>query len=275
MQKSIFRRSLLVLCSLAVAGCSGVFKGQEDKTQGWTADQLYQEARDNVRASEWKSASQNLSAVETRFPYSSQAQQALIDQAYVYWKDDEPEQATAAINRFLTLYPNHPGTDYMLYLKGLVTFTPPSAFLSSYTGQDPSERDPKGLRQSYQAFNELITRFPDSRYAHDARSRLTWLVSTIAENEVNVAEYYYKRDAYVAAINRSQAVIRDFSGVEAAERALYIMMKSYEKLGLTEQANDAKRVLDHNFPNSKFYAQGLDGDTHWSDMFKPASWFNN
>ena len=275
MQKSIIRHSLLVLCSVAVAGCSGVFKSQEDKTQGWTADQLYQEARENVRASEWKGASQHLKAVETRFPYSSQAQQALIDQAYVYWKDDEPEQATAAINRFLTLYPNHPGTDYMLYLKGLVTFTPPSAFLSSYTGQDPSERDPKGLRQSYQAFNELISRYPDSRYAYDARSRLTWLVSTIAENEVNVAEYYYKRDAYVAAINRSQAVIRDFSGVQAAERALYIMMKSYEKLGMNEQASDAKRVLDQNFPESKFYAQGLDGDKHWTDMFKPASWFDN
>lgn len=122
--KSIIRHSLLVLCSLALVGCSSVFKSQEDKTQGWTADQLYQEARDNVRASEWKSASQHLKAVETRFPYSSQAQQALIDQAYVYWKDDEPEQATAAINRFLALYPNHPGTDYMLYLKGLVTFTP-------------------------------------------------------------------------------------------------------------------------------------------------------
>ncbi|NLY64107.1 MAG: outer membrane protein assembly factor BamD [Alcaligenaceae bacterium] len=275
MQKSITRTSLLVLFSLAVAGCSSMFKSAEDQTQGWSANQLYQAARDSVRASEWKSASQYLSAVETRFPYSSQAQQALIDQAYVYWKDDEPEQATAAINRFLALYPNHPGTDYMLYLKGLVTFTPPSAFLSSYTGQDPSERDPKGLRQSYQAFSELVTRFPDSRYAPDARSRLTWLVSTIAENEVNVAEYYYKRNGYVAAINRSQAVIRNFSGVQAAERALYIMMKSYENLDMPEQASDAKRVLDQNFPDSKYYTQGLNGDKHWTDMFKPASWFDN
>src|SRR5690606_18298272 len=108
----------------------------------------------------------------------------------------------------------------MLYLKGLVTFTPPSSYLRSLTGQDPSERDPKGLRQSYAAFNELIQRFPDSRYTRDAKQRVTWLVSTIADNEVNVAKYYFTRHAYSAPIHRSQSVLRSFSGVAAAEPAL-------------------------------------------------------
>lgn len=271
--KRLYKSSLVLLSTAIMAGC-GAFKSDVDETKGWTAPQIYEAARESVREGEWKSARRYLAAVENRHPYSSYAQQSLIDLAYVNWKDDEPEQATAAIDRFLALYPNHPGTDYMLYLKGMVTFTPPSAFLTSYTGQDPSERDPRGLRQSYTAFKELVERYPESRYTDDARQRLVWLVSTIADNEANVAQYYYTRHGYIAAINRAQGVIREFSGVQAAERALYIMMKSYEALNMTEEANDAKRVLDQNFPDSKYYKQGLTAKTSWMDWFSPKSWFN-
>ncbi|NOL51636.1 outer membrane protein assembly factor BamD [Pelistega suis] len=271
--KRLYKSSLILLSTAVIAGC-GAFKNDVDETKGWTAPQIYEAARESVREGEWKSARRYLAAVESRHPYSSYAQQSLIDLAYVNWKDDEPEQATAAIDRFLALYPNHPGTDYMLYLKGMVTFTPPSAFLTSYTGQDPSERDPRGLRQSYTAFKELVERYPESRYANDARQRLVWLVSTIADNEANIAEYYYIRNGYVAAINRAQGVLREFSGVQAAERALFIMMKSYEALNMTEEANDAKRVLDQNFPDSKYYKQGLTAQTSWMDWFSPKGWFN-
>ncbi len=274
MHKRLLRTSLIALGCLTIAGCSSMMNRDADKTAGMSAPQLYQEARDNVRSNDYKTARTYLEAVESRYPYSSFAQQSLIDQAYVNWKDNEPEKAVAAIDRFLRLYPSHPGTDYMLYLKGLVTFTPPSSYLRSLTGQDPSERDPKGLRQSYAAFNELIQRFPDSRYTRDAKQRVTWLVSTIADNEVNVAKYYFTRHAYIAAINRSQSVLRDFSGVAAAEPALYIMMRSYEELGMNDQASDAKRVLDQNYPNSKYYEQGLDGDGGWLSWLSPARVFN-
>ncbi|NEN75452.1 outer membrane protein assembly factor BamD [Pelistega sp. NLN82] len=270
--KRLYRSSLIILSTAIIAAC-GTFGKDVDETKDWTATQLYDAARESVRGSEWKSARRYLAAVESRNPYSSYAQQALIDLAYVNWKDNEPEQATTVINRFLSLYPNHPGTDYMLYLKGMVTFTPPSAFLSSYTGQDPSERDPKGLRQSYAAFKELVERYPESRYANDARQRLIWLVSTIADNEANVAQYYYSRQAYIAAINRSQTILREFSGVQAAERALFIMMKSYEALDMPDQATDAKRILDQNFPDSKYYKYGLEGPRSWTDWFSPRSWF--
>src|SRR5699024_9790908 len=175
---------------------------------------------------------------------------------------------------FNRLYPNHPHADYMLYLKGLITFTPPSAFLSSYTGQDPSERDPKGLRESYEAFSQLVERFPNSSYAEDSQLRLNWMVNTIAGNEVNVAHYYYERHGYVAAINRAQVVLRDFSGVSTTERALYIMMKSYEALGLQDQASDAERVFMQNYPNSEYLTNGLNKDGKWYDFVKPSSWFN-
>lgn len=259
-----------LIAVLLVVGC-GTTKPEQDETAGWSAERLYQDARTQMSAGNWNDARSRLEAVEARYPFGGYAQQALIDQAYVNWKDDEPEQALAAIDRFQQQYPNHAGTDYMLYLKGLVTFTPPSAAFSKVTRQDPSERDPKGLRESYEAFNELITRYPDSRYANDARQRVTWLVSTIAENEVHVAQYYYERKAYVAAVNRAKTVITDFKGVPAAEKALYIMYLAYDKLNLPELRDDTKRVLDQNFPDTQYYEQGLDEPR--GTLWNPINWF--
>lgn len=261
--------AIMLFMAALVAGC-GTIKPEQDPTAGWSAERLYRDARESMSASSWDTARQRLEAIEARYPFGSYAQQALIDQAYINWRDDEPEQALAAIDRFEQQYPNHPGSDYMLYLKGVITFTPPSATFSKFTRQDPAERDPKGLRESYEAFNQLLERYPDSKYAADARKRLTWLVDTIARNEVYVAEYYYRRGAYVAAANRAQTVITDFQGVPIAERALYIMYLSYDKLGLEELRDDAKRVLDTNFPNSVFYEQGLDESVNY---WNPINWF--
>jgi len=261
--------AIMLFMAALVAGC-GTIKPEQDPTAGWSAERLYRDARESMSASSWDTARQRLEAIEARYPFGSYAQQALIDQAYINWRDDEPEQALAAIDRFEQQYPNHPGSDYMLYLKGVITFTPPSATFSKFTRQDPAERDPKGLRESYEAFNQLLERYPDSKYAADARKRLTWLVDTIARNEVYVAEYYYRRGAYVAAANRAQTVITDFQGVPIAERALYIMYLSYDKLGLEELRDDAKRVLDANFPNSVFYEQGLDESVNY---WNPINWF--
>jgi len=254
---------------LILAGCSST-KGDQDLTAGWSAERLYQNAREEMSSANWSAARTRLESIEARYPFGGYAQQALIDLAYVNWKDDESAQALAAIDRFQQQYPNHPGTDYMLYLKGLITFTPPSASFTSFTMQDPSERDPKGLRESYESFNELIKRYPDSRYAADAKQRLVWLVDTIAQNEVHVAQYYYERGAYLAAVNRAQTVITDFQGVPIAEKALYIMILSYDKLGMTELRDDAKRVLDQNFPDSVYYEQGLDKP---KSLWNPINWF--
>lgn len=265
---SVARLALAGLCLALVAGCSST-ASKVDPTAGWSAERLYSQARADMGSGNWSDARTHLEALEARYPFGIYAQQALIDQAYVNWKDEEPEQAKAAIDRFMQQYPNHPGTDYMLYLKGMITFTPPSAILSNITRQDPSERDPKGLRESYEAFNELIKRYPDSRYAPDARKRVAWLVNTIAENEVHIAQYYYERGAYVAAANRAQTVVTDFEGAPIVEKALYLMMLSYQKLDLPSLADDAKRVLDKNFPDSKYYKQGLDEPkSYWN----PINW---
>ncbi len=271
-----FNRLKQLACTLSVvaaaaliAGCSA-FKSEVDPTAGWSAERLYSDARTELSDGNWSQARTRLEAVEARYPFGGYAQQALIDLAYVNWKDDEPEQALAAIDRFQQQYPNHPGTDYMLFLKGLITFTPPSAAFTKITQQDPSERDPKGLRESYEAFNELITRYPDSRYTPDAKKRMAWLVNTLAQNEVHVAQYYYERKAYLAAANRAQTVIAEFQGVPVAEKALYIMYMSYDHLNMPELRDDAKRVLDANFPDSKYYEQGLHEE---GSLWNPLNWF--
>ncbi len=262
----VLRVVVALLIALSIAGCSST-DGKYDKTANWSAEQLYADAKAEMASGGWKEARERLTSIESRYPFGVYAQQALLDLAYVNWKDGENEQALAAIDRFQQLYPNHPGTDYALYLKGLINFTPASAFMSNITGQDPSERDPKGLRASYDAFNELIKRYPDSKYSADAEKRVAWLVNAIAMNEVHVARYYYERGAYVAAANRAQTVITDFEGAPAAEEALYLLVNSYDKLGMTKLRDDAKRVYDTNFPNSAFREKGLDADKSWWNPF--------
>jgi len=252
-------RFLLMFAALAlIAGCAS--KAPEyDPTANWNAEKLFQDGKSEMNAANWRVAKERFAAVEARFPFGVYAQQAQINLAYCQWKDKEPELAVATLNRFQQQYPGNPSMDYVLYLKGLVNFTPPSAVFSSITGQNPGERDVRALRQSYAAFSELVQQFPESRYTADARKRLTWLVNTMAENEMTIARFYYDRYAYVAAINRAQSVITDYQGVPAAEPALYIMMMSYEKLGMTDLRNDTERVLLQNFPNTTLISQGFPG----------------
>jgi outer membrane protein assembly factor BamD len=270
----IFKRSrssfsivfIFLLLLLTLSGCAS--KGQDiDPTANWSVEKLYQDGNTEMNDGNYQVASERFTAVEARFPFGPFAQQSLINLAYVQWKQNEPEQALATIARFEQQYPNHPGTDYMLYLKGLILFTPPSAVFSRFTQQDPSERDPQALRNSYEAFNSLITRFPDSRYAPDARKRMNWLVNIMADHQVHLARFYYDRQGYVAAINRAQNVITEFEGVPASESALYIMMMSYKKLGLTELSQDSERVLLANFPNTKLIADGFPNKySKWNPM---------
>jgi outer membrane protein assembly factor BamD len=250
-------RILLMLAALAlIAGC-GTKAPEYDPTANWNAERLFQDGKTEMNAANWRVAKERFAAVEARFPFGVYAQQAQINLAYCQWKDKEPELAIATLNRFQQQYPGNPSMDYVLYLKGLVNFTPPSAVFASLTRQNPGERDVRALRQSFAAFSELIQQFPDSRYAPDARKRLGWLVNTMADNELAIARFYYDRYAYVAAINRAQSVITDYQGVPASEAALYIMMMSYEKLGMTDLRNDSERVLLQNFPNTTLISNGF------------------
>ena len=266
-----WRFMALLVMLVALSGCSSFGDDEYDETAGWSVERLYQDGKEEMNSGNWAIAAQRFTAVEARYPFGPFAQQSLINLAYVKWKEQEPEMALATISRFQRQYPNHPGSDYMLFLRGLILFTPPSSRLSFLTQQDPAERDPRALRESYAAFQELITRYPQSRYAEDAKKRMNWLVNTMAENEVHTARFYFEREAYVAAINRAQSVLTDFEGVPATEEALYIMMMSYQRLNKPDLSADAERVLTTNFPNTQLIAQGL--PTNEYSWWNPLGYF--
>jgi outer membrane protein assembly factor BamD len=221
-----------------------------DETRTWSASKLYAEARDELSSGNYEQAIRHFEKLESRYPFGVYAQQAQMEIAYVHYRQGEQAQALAAVERFIKLHPNHPNVDYMYYLRGLINFNDKVSFFNFLSKQDLSERDPKAAREAFDAFKQLVDRFPNSIYADDARARLNYLVNAMARYEVHVANYYYRRGAYLAAVNRAQNVVRDYSNAPAVEEALFIMVRSYDALGMPELRDDASRVFKKNFPDS-------------------------
>jgi outer membrane protein assembly factor BamD len=191
-----------------------------------------------------------LEKLESRYPFGRWAQQAQLDIAWAHYKDNERALALAAIERFLRLHPEHAQLDYALYLKGLIHFNEQQGFLSWIGRQDLAERDLQAAREAFDTFKRLVERFPDSRYAPDARDRLNYLIGSMARGEMLIARYYFDRGAYIAAANRAQRAIRDYPEAPAVEDALAILVLSYDRLGMHDLRDDSQRVLTRNFPGS-------------------------
>ena len=246
------KRSLAVILALLLGAC-GLLPEVKDETAGWSADKLYIEAKEEMGKGGWTNAVKYLEKLEARYPYGRYAQQAQIELAYVYFKSGEPASSIAACDRFIKLHPNHPNVDYVYYLKGLVNFNEDLGLLGKVSKQDLTERDPKAARDSFDAFKELVSRYPDSKYAPDSIERMKYLVNALASYEVHVARYYMKRGAYVAAANRAQYALLNYAQAPATEEALFVMVKAYDAMGMTDLRDDADRVMHKNFPNSAYF----------------------
>ena len=256
---AMLNRKLSVVCSalmvgagLLVAGCSSV---EVDKTAGMSPNKLYAEAKDELNGGAYDKAVTLLEKLEGRAAGTPLAQQAQLDKAYARYKAGEAAEALATLDRFMKLHPASPAVDYALYLKGIVNFNDDLGLFSFVTRQDLSERDQKAAKESFESFKELVNRFPASRYTPDARQRMTYIANSLAEYEVHVARYYYSRAAYVAAINRAQVALSDYRDVPALEEALFIVVKSYDALGMVQLRDDAKRVLEKTYPQSDYTAR--------------------
>ena len=238
-------RAVALVGAIALAACSSL---EKDPTSKWDADHLYREGHSELKAGNWTHARELFEKLESRYPFGRYAQQGQIEIAYAYYKQGETADALDAVDRFLKANPSHPSVDYVYYLKGLINFIEPPALIGRLVGYKVSERDPKAMRDSFEAFRDLLGRFPDSRYAPDARLRLGYLQNALAGHEVRVADYYYRRGAYLAAIERAQGALREFPGSAAQQEALTLIAQSYQRLGLTELQADAERVLRLNYP---------------------------
>lgn len=238
----------LVACGTLLGGC-GVFGSDTDKSSNWTAQRLYSEAEDELSAGGYTNAIKYFEQLQSRFPFGRYAQQAAMEVAYAQYRDGEKDLALAAADRFIKQYPNSPNVDYVYYLKGLISFNDKLGLLSSFTAQDLTERDPKALRDSFDAFRELAVKFPQSKYAPDAIVRLKYLINAMAAHEIHVARYYLRRGAYVAAANRAEIVVQQYQEAPAVRDALEVMVAAYNGLNLTQLRDDTQRVLTSNFPN--------------------------
>ena len=248
-----WRPALLALlaASLQLTGCASK---PRDETAGSTAERLYKDAKEDADSGSYDRAIKGLERVEGLAAGSVLAQQAQLELAYLHWKSGERETALTAIERFIKLNPSSPALDYALYLRGVINFNDNMGLLSLLARQDLSERDQRASRDAFQAFKQLVDRFPNSRYSADARQRMDYIINTLAAYEVHVARYYLNRGAYLAAANRAQQAVSDFQQSPSTEEALHILVQSYDKLELNTLRDAADRVLRTNFPNSRFVA---------------------
>ncbi len=235
-----------------------------DKTAGWSPNRIHAEAKDELNSGAWDKAIPLYETLEGRAAGTPLAQQAQLDKAYAQFKDGQKAEAIATLDRFMRLHPASPAIDYALYMKGVINFNDELGLFAFLSRQDLSERDQKAAKEAFESFNELVTRFPDSRYTPDARARMRYTVNALAQYEVHVARYYYQRAAYVAAVNRAQQAIADYRDAPALEEALYILTQAYGRLGMNDLRDGSKRVLDQNYPNGVYLTRGFRGpDKPW------------
>jgi outer membrane protein assembly factor BamD len=251
-----------LMLALAIGGCSWLPE-VKDETANWSAEKLYSEAHDAMVGGNYTRATKLYETLESRFPYGRYAQQAIIESAYANYRAGEAAAAVAACDRFIRTYPNHPNVDYAYYLKGLVNFREDQGLLGYVYEADLSEREPKAMRESFDAFKELVNKYPQSKYTPDAEMRMKFLTNSLALYEVKVGRYYFNRGAYVAAVNRAQLAIQNYPRTPATEDALDLLVKSYDRLGLAQLRDDSARVLKSTFPNSRYVAGGGDTSKPW------------
>ena len=255
---TLFRRSPLKLFLLAIFcatlnACSLLDaispENNIDEQAGWSAADFYQQAKAELESDNYGKAIELYEALESRYPFGSYAQQAQIDLAFSYYKNDEPESAIATANRFIRIHPRHKSIDYIYYLKGLINFNRGIGLLERFLPTDKSQRDPGAAIESLDDFASLIRRFPNSQYVADSKQRIISLQSNLALHDLNVAKYYMKRKAYIAVINRTKHIIEAYPKTTAVPRALQLMVDAYQQIGMNDLAADAQRIYDLNYPN--------------------------
>lgn len=209
-------------------------------------EDMYNQAKGELNDENFDAAIKLYEALQSYYPYGRYAQQAMLEMAYAYYRQGEAESAVSTADRFIKQYPTNPHVDYAYYVKGLANFNGEVSILKSISGQDPTERDPKAAQESFNTFRELVTRFPDSKYAPDSRLRMQYLVNMLAKHELHVARYYLRRGAYIAAINRAQGILTQFPNSPSTRGALEVMAQAYDAMGMTDLRDDTRRVLAKN-----------------------------
>jgi outer membrane protein assembly factor BamD len=259
---------LLALSMLAlmvsISGC----RKDKDFRDEISAAELYATATKSLNSKNWSRAIAAYKALQTRYPFGRYTEQSMIDLSYVYFKGGEPENALSTLDRFIRTYPTHPNVDYAYYLKGLVNYEQNLGFLEKMMPKRVRDRDQSMARDAFLDFSELIRRFPDSRYVPDARQRMIFLRNNLAAYEITVAEYYIRREAYVAAANRARYALETYPNTPQNAEALIVLHQAYTKLELTDLAEGSMAILALNYPDN-YYVLGKKKKRSWADRLWP------
>ena len=241
-------RQIIIILSFSLLTACAFFDDKED-SEAWSAERYYTEAKGYLEAGFYARAIEYYTKLESRYPFGKYAQQALLDLAYAHYKSESMDEAIATIDRFIKLYPQNQYVDYAYYLKALANFNRGMSLVKRYLPIDESQRDPASLLQAFRDFVYLLQKFPNSEYAEDSKKRLQYLRNNLAQYEVNVAHYYMRRGAFVAAANRARYVIENYPKTPAVPDALVLMAKTYKVMEMQVLSDDAIRVLQNNYPN--------------------------
>ncbi len=244
------KTALLCAAALALTGCA--HKNPTYQYLGNSAAYIYAVGHNHLADDDYNDAINAFESLNAQYPFSSYSQKGDLEIIYAYYIADEPAMALAAAERYLKLYPSSPNAAYAYYMLGVVDFNNGRGFLQRYFPYEMAKHDAANYLNAYQNFKTVVTNYPQSRYAPDARRRMMFLVNTLANYQYLVGEYYYKRHAYVAALTRAQNVIKHYSTSPVVEQALELSIKSYNKLGLYRMAQTDYKVLKYNFPKNTF-----------------------
>lgn len=238
---------LLLVCMTMLGGCAS----DEDEFANRGEDILWREGLRAMDVSNWPRAIAIMQQIEAQFPFGQYAAQSQLELIFAYYRNGEAEAARAAADRFIRLYPDDPNLDYAYYMRGMAFYSEDARILARWMPTDPSKRDPGKARESFADFAQLLSRFPDSPYAVDARARMIYLRNLLASYEVHVSEFYIERQAYLSALNRARYVVENYQGAPVVPRALEIMVEMYLRMGLNDLADTSLAILRQNHPDSK------------------------
>jgi outer membrane protein assembly factor BamD len=260
-------RIVFISLVLLLTACGGDVKPQANMTE----KELYLKAQEYLKEESWGYASTYLQELETRYPFGPYAEQSQLELIYAHYLDYDQDKAASVAERFIRLHPESPNADYAYYMKGLSNYTEGEGIFERFLPTDMTQRDPGPALQSFDDFRQLLLRFPTSQYNNDARARMIYLRDRLARHEIEVANYYFQRKAYIAAVNRGRYVVENYPQAAAIPDALAVQVQGYRLLNLNDLANDNLIVLRTNYP--QYYA--LDAQGNFIDQYDPErSWMN-
>ena len=267
-------QALLFSLLLFISGCSW-FGGDDDELIADSGEQqMYREAQRHLKNENFSLAVRSLQGLESRYPFGQYAEQAQLELIYAHYSGYEFAAANEAADRFIRLHPRHPSVDYAYYMKGLAAYDIEPGFFSRFIPSDDTKRDVSHIQTAFAEFAQLLARFPDSAYAPDARQRMVHMRNMLARNEIHVANYYFRRGAYMAALNRGKYVVEHMQQTPSVADGLAIMGQAYLLLGLDDLAEDSIAVLCENYPDHPNLTSGCEFDSVYTMDGLQRSWIN-